>query len=192
MSKYQIFEIENYAINAVKEDRLALSITQKELARTINDNEESNFVGVAESNKNTTTYNVRHLQQFASLFNHIASQKTDEELFMLGARRNYHFTDYLPDKALNDILVEKNIVFIPNRLKASGALILLSEAKDKFIENWHTVREFCDYANSCYMQSWETSHFSSALEYAVKQGKFEKQETAVLFRKATLESLNLK
>lgn len=192
MLKYQIYEIENYAINTVKVDRIALGITQTELAECINETKNSSFVGLVESNSSKETYNIHQLQQFVNKFNSISALKTDEELELIGARRTYSLLDYLPTNAFEEKHINKEILFVPNKLKASGALFLLEEAKDTFIYEWHTVKEFVEYANLKFSQNWNSSHFSSALEYSVIQNKYEKNDTLIHFRKITSKGLNLK
>ncbi|WP_262250237.1 hypothetical protein [Parapedobacter soli] len=170
-----IKSVDNFITNQVKEVRIAFNLTQKELSREINDNPESNFVSSVENNETTTCYSDHHLNVFATFFNALASTMTDNELEERGLKRNYSLIDFYPDCPIEEKLVEKDIKFIPNRLKASGALFILIESKDDFLIDWHNSMEFADYCNTKFNKNWTRDIFNGTLAYAHKKGVLDRE-----------------
>lgn len=170
-----IKSVDNFIINQVKEVRIAFNLTQKDLSEKINDNPESNFVSPVENNDTTTCYSDHHLNIFATFFNSLASTMTNSELEERGLRRNYSLADFYPDSPVEEKLVEKDIKFIPNKLKASGALFILIESQDAFLNEWHSSIEFADYCNSKFNRNWTRDIFNGTLAHAHKKGLLAKE-----------------
>ncbi len=171
----KIKSIDNFLINRVKELRIAFNLFQKDLSRGINDNPNSNYVSLVENNNETTGYNDHQLNIFANIFSKKAEVMDEELLSRLGLKRKYSIADFYPDYPLDEEIVEKDIKFIPNTLKASGALFILVESKDDFLNDWHNSKEFSEYCNAKFNNNWTRDIFNGTLAYAHGKGLLERE-----------------
>lgn len=171
MSRKKLKAIYIYIINEVKRIRINFGVTQLELSAEINDTPGNNLVGSAESNSTTISYNDHHLNVFANYFTYLASKLDDESLKENGLKKEYKIEDFYPQEPITESIVEKDIAHYPKGLFPSGAIFVLIEEKNVYLNEWRTIKEICDFCNKEFDKEWKQSDFTRILLDASSAGK---------------------
>lgn len=166
-----------FIINRIRSIRLELGLSQREVSRILYPDSDSNLLGRIESNLTTHKYTDENLNKLAKAFTLIAKQGQ--------LNKKYTINDFYPPEPLEEKLVAKTIIEIPESLGQTGTLNLLLEKNDSFFMEWHSIKEITDYCNLFAKKNWETTDFTSIVDRAEKANKLiRKSEDEALFKKA--------
>jgi len=165
-----------YIINTIKKIRLELGLTQREVSKIFYPESDNNLLGSIESNFRTEKYTDENLNKLTKAFTEISkSLQLDKE---------YTLYDFYPPEPLEEKMVEKNVIEIPEKLGQTGILNLLLENNDPFFSTWHSIKEITDYCNQFANKNWKTTNFTSVIDRAEKAKRLcRKSDEEALFKK---------
>lgn len=186
----QVLPVTQFIIDRVREIRLELGLSQRDVSKFISPDSDSNLLGGIEGLKRNNGYTDHNLNIIAQGFTEHALQllsELDEDAKKYSnIKSEYTIYDFYPKMPLSDIPQPKTKLEIPENTGPSGNLNAVLETKD-FLDQPRSIREITDYFNSFNNKNWKPNNLTSTLEYAVRKGKLKRMEMpdgAVLYQKA--------
>ena len=184
-----VLPVMQFIIDRIREIRLELGLSQRDVSKLINPDTDSNLLGSIEGLKRNNGYTDHHLNLIAHGFTQRAQQMLSELdanfIRQSNIKSQYTIYDFYPKETLGDIPQPKTKIDIPKNSGPSGTLNAILETKD-FFNQPHTIREITDYCNSFYNKDWKSNNLTSTLDYAVRKAKLKKIELpdgGVLYQK---------
>src|SRR5690606_36620160 len=149
-----------------------LGLTQRDVSRYLNSESDNNILGAIESSYRSERYTDSQLNILVKEFSH------------LNSTRSYTIADFYPKEPINEELVPKILIELPERKGVTTALRKLLEENRDFAINWITTREIVEICNQTFNRKWISKDFTSAINNLIKAGWLErKSESEALFKR---------
>lgn len=183
-----ILPVVQYIIDRIREIRLDLGLSQRDVSKFMSPDTDSNLLGAIEGLSRNNGYSDQNLNMIAIGFTKRAKQILSDTDSLKSSNIKFEYTlyDFYPKKPLSDVPQLKTRIDIPENVGPSGTLNAILETKN-FFDQSRTIREITNYFNSFNNKNWKSNNITSTLEYAVKKGKLKKIELtggSVLYQKA--------
>lgn len=166
-----------YIINRIRQIRIELGLSQRDVSRILYPDSDNNLLGIIESNSRTNGFTDENLNKLARAF----SKRSKA----LGLDNIYTVQDFYPPIPIEELLVPKDVIEVPKELKQTGTLhLLLIEKKDRFFNEWHSVSDIAAFCGKHADKVWTNNDFTAIVKVAVDDGKLvRKSDEEALFKR---------
>lgn len=176
---YKIPVFRLYIINKVREIRLDLDISGRDLSSSIGFVNKGTYIGNIETATSDSAYTDHALNLIAIEFTRKAKEiqlELDKDPDnTLKIKTEYTVHDFFPPEPVEDIRVEKVIIPLPPGTGPAGTLNYLLEI-DPWFNDDHTIREITEYCNKHKKENWPPGNFSGLLFRLWKKDKLIRTE----------------
>lgn len=174
-----ILPVMQYIIDRVREGRLELGLSQRDVSKILSPDTDSNLLGGIEGLSRNNGYTDHQLNMIAQAFTQRAKQLlsdiSEDDIKYLKIKSEYTIYDFYPNVPLSDVPQLKSKIDVPTNTGPSGTINAILETKN-FFDQPRTIREVADYCNSFHDKNWKPNNLTSTLDYAVKKGRLKKIE----------------